>query len=87
MSNEEKYYIAYYTLSWNKLGESYITGRENAKKYLEYVLFSNFLEYPADEFLEDAIQKADASESIHKFIYKKRYFLIKKIRDTQSLVS
>ncbi len=49
--------------------------------------FRTSLEYPADEFLEDAIQKADASESIHKFIYKKRYFLIKKIRDTQSLVS
>jgi hypothetical protein len=87
MSSEEKYYIAYYTLSWRKLGERYLTGRESAKKYLAHVLYSDFLEYATDDFLEDAIQKADTVESIHKFIYRNHYFLIRKIRDKQPSVS
>jgi len=81
MRTGEKYYIAYYTLSWRQLGERYLTGRENAKKYLEYVLYSDFLEHANDEFLEDVLQKADKAESMHKFIYRNRYFLIKKISD------
>jgi len=87
MSNDEKYYVAYYTLSWRKLGERYLTGRENAKKYLEYVIYSDFLEYATDEFLEDALQKADTAESMHKFIYRKRYFFIRKIRSKETSVS
>jgi len=87
MSNGEKYYIAYYTLSWRQLSEKYLTGRENAKKYLEYVLYSDFLEHATDEFLEDILQKADKAESMHKFIYRNRYFLIKKITDTEPSVS
>jgi len=87
MSNDEKYYVAYYTLSWRKLGERYLTGRENAKKYLGHVIYSDFLEYATDEFLEDALQKADETEGMHKFIYKKRYFLIRKIKKPEPSVS
>jgi hypothetical protein len=87
MSNDEKYYIAYYTLSWRKLGERYLIGRDNAKKYLEYVIYSDFLEYAHEDFLEDILQKADNTEGIYKFIYQNRYFLIRKIRNTVPSVS
>jgi hypothetical protein len=87
MSNDEKYYIAYYTLSWRRIDERYLTGRENAKKYLEHVLFSNFLEYTTDEFLENVLQKADAAENMHKFIYRNHYFLIRRIPNKESSVS
>ncbi len=87
MANEGKYYIAYYTLSWRKLGERYLTSREDAKKYLEYVLYSDFLEYATDDFLEDVLQKADESQNMHKFIYRNHYFLIKRIPDENPSVS
>jgi hypothetical protein len=87
MANDGKYYIAYYTLSWRKMDERYLTSREEAKEYLKCVFYSDFLEYAKDEFLENVLQKADEAQNMYKFIYRNHYFLIKRIPDKNPLVS